>query len=80
MPQVPVAGWPGLAPSQLLQACDLAQFEFQTTAELQGLDALIGQARATEAVRFGVGIRQGASTCLCWARPAWASAAWCASC
>ena len=58
MPQVPVAGWPGLAPSQLLQACDLAQFEFQTTAELQGLDALIGQARATDAVRFGVGIRQ----------------------
>ena len=47
-----------LAPSQLLQVCDPAQFGFQTTAELQGLETLIGQARATEAVRFGVGIRQ----------------------
>ena len=58
MPSTSVAAQPALAPSRLLQACDPAQFEFQTTAELQGLDALIGQARATDAVRFGVGIRQ----------------------
>lgn len=48
---------PALVPSRLVQTCDPAQFEFQTTAELQGLDELIGQARATDAVRFGVGIR-----------------------
>ena len=53
-----MASPPALAPSRLLQNCDPAQFEFQTTAELQGLDGLIGQARATDAVRFGVGIRQ----------------------
>ncbi|MEY4268456.1 MAG: hypothetical protein RIS90_2991, partial [Pseudomonadota bacterium] len=58
MPSTSVAAQPALAPSRLLQACDPAQFGFQTTAELQGLDELIGQARATEAVRFGVGIRQ----------------------
>ena len=42
---------------QLHHACDPAQFGFQTTAELEALSELIGQTRATEAVRFGAGIR-----------------------
>lgn len=54
---------PGLLPPlalesrQLHQSCDPAQFGFQTTAELESLNELIGQTRATEAVRFGAGIR-----------------------
>ncbi|MFZ2391404.1 MAG: ATP-dependent protease, partial [Rhodoferax sp.] len=43
---------------QLHHACDPAQFGFQTTAELEALSELIGQTRATEAVRFGAGIRR----------------------
>lgn len=46
-----------LAPQQLHHACDPEQFGFQTTAELEGLAELIGQARALDAVRFGAGIR-----------------------
>lgn len=45
-------------PQHLYKVCDPAQFAFQSTAELEGLEALIGQARATEAVRFGAGIRR----------------------
>lgn len=45
-------------PQHLYQVCDPAQFAFQSTAELESLEALIGQARATEAVRFGAGIRR----------------------
>ena len=46
-----------LAPQQLHQACDPAQFGFATTAELEPLSELIGQLRAFDAVRFGAGIR-----------------------
>jgi lon-related putative ATP-dependent protease len=45
---------------QLLQHCDPAQFPFQTTAELAGTTEIVGQARAVEAVQFGIDIqRQG---------------------
>jgi lon-related putative ATP-dependent protease len=47
-----------LDPSQLCLACDPAQFDFETTQELEELDQTIGQDRATEAVRFGIGIRR----------------------
>ncbi|MDD2926811.1 Lon protease family protein, partial [Rhodoferax sp.] len=46
-----------LTPQQLYHACDPAQWGFQTTAELPELTELMGQIRATDAVRFGVGIR-----------------------
>ena len=42
----------------LRRCCDAGQFDFQTTDELEPLDDSIGQARAIEAVRFGVGIRR----------------------
>ena len=42
----------------LRRCCDADQFDFQTTDELEPLDDSIGQARAIEAVRFGVGIRR----------------------
>lgn len=47
-----------LAPEALFQQCDLAQFKFNTTAELEDLTEFVGQDRALEAVRFGVGIRR----------------------
>ena len=46
-----------LEPPQLHHACDLEQFGFRTTAELEDLTELIGQIRAMDAVRFGTGIR-----------------------
>lgn len=46
-----------LTPQQLHHTCDPQQFEFETTAELEGLTELIGQLRAMNAVRFGAGIR-----------------------
>lgn len=49
---------PSLSVQQLHHACDPQQFHFQTTAELEGLDEIIGQMRAMDAVRFGAGIHQ----------------------
>jgi lon-related putative ATP-dependent protease len=40
----------------LYQRCDPMQFSFETTADLEDLTGVIGQARAVEAVRFGIGI------------------------
>jgi len=37
---------------------DPAQLPFETTAELPDLTEVLGQARATEAIRFGIGIRR----------------------
>ena len=47
-----------LSPELLSAVCDPAQFEFETTEELDELGEAIGQARALEALAFGVRIRQ----------------------
>jgi lon-related putative ATP-dependent protease len=47
-----------LAPDALYRPCDLGEFKFETTAELADLTDLIGQERALEAIRFGVGIHR----------------------
>jgi len=47
-----------LDPRQLRQACDPAQFDFETTDELENLSQMIGQERAVGAVRFGIGIQR----------------------
>jgi lon-related putative ATP-dependent protease len=47
-----------LSAAQLYRTCDPAQFPFETTATLAQSDGLVGQERAAEAVRFGIGIRQ----------------------
>src|SRR5262245_20144699 len=47
-----------LEPTALYQRCDPTQFTFDSTADVEDLTAVIGQARAVEAVRFGVGIRR----------------------
>ena len=46
-----------LKPDSLYQRCDPEQFDFRTTAELEDLTEIIGQPRAVDAVRFGIGIR-----------------------
>ncbi|MDD5179775.1 MAG: AAA family ATPase [Gallionellaceae bacterium] len=46
-----------LAPESLYQHCDPALLAFATTAELEDLAKVIGQARAVDAIQFGVGIR-----------------------
>ena len=47
-----------LETQQLYHSCDSEQFGFQTTADLDDLQEIIGQMRAMEAVHFGIGIRQ----------------------
>jgi lon-related putative ATP-dependent protease len=47
-----------LKPESLYRSCDPQQFSFNTTEDLESLADVVGQARAVEAVRFGIGIRQ----------------------
>jgi len=43
---------------QLRQTCDPSQFDFETTAELEELDEIVGQERAVDAIQFGIGIQR----------------------
>ncbi len=47
-----------LPAAALYRRCDPAGFGFQTTADLEPLDGAPGQARAMEAMRFGLAIRR----------------------
>jgi len=47
-----------LQPEALRRCCDPASLPFESTAELPDLDDAIGQVRAAEAVRFGIGIKR----------------------
>jgi lon-related putative ATP-dependent protease len=47
-----------LKPAALCRSCDVAVFDFLTTADLADLPGFIGQARAVEAVNFGIGIQR----------------------
>ncbi len=46
-----------LAPSQLFSKCDPGEFEFKTTAELDGSTEIAGQHRALDAIRLGMSIK-----------------------
>lgn len=46
-----------LPAQQLHHPCDLEQFAFQTTTDLEDMSEIIGQMRAMDAIRFGTGIR-----------------------
>jgi lon-related putative ATP-dependent protease len=46
----------GLSADRLYHACDPSQLDFQDTGELSDLEAVLGQDRAMEAIRFGVGM------------------------
>ena len=45
-----------LAATDLCRRCDPDQFQFQTTDELEDLAQVLGQARAVNAIEFGVGM------------------------
>ncbi|MFQ5958923.1 MAG: hypothetical protein ACE5LF_06085, partial [Alphaproteobacteria bacterium] len=45
-----------LSPEQLCHRCDPGAFTFETTAELDEPAEVLGQERALEALRFGVGM------------------------
>jgi predicted ATP-dependent protease len=45
-----------LPPEALYTACDAGELPFETTAELQPFDDVVGQDRAWEAVRFAIGM------------------------
>lgn len=47
-----------LKPEELCRRCDPNQFSFETTKDLDDFGEIIGQNRAIEAIKFGVGIRQ----------------------
>jgi lon-related putative ATP-dependent protease len=47
-----------LSPDDLVRHCDPASLPFETTAELPDLEASFDQARAVDAVRFALGMRQ----------------------
>jgi len=47
-----------LATEALCTQCNPAQFSFATTAELEDLTQVLGQTRAVEALKFGIGIRR----------------------
>ena len=47
-----------LPAGQLHRATDLSHLKFSTTADLQPIDGLLGQARALEALRFGTRVEQ----------------------
>ncbi len=49
---------PPLSPEQLCYECDPSHLEFETTDELEDLDQILGQARAVDAIRFGIGMRR----------------------
>ncbi|MDP6428599.1 MAG: ATP-binding protein [Rhodospirillales bacterium] len=47
-----------LSTEMLYTACDSGGLGFKTTAELEPLDHFVGQDRAVEAVKFGIGMRR----------------------
>ena len=47
-----------LTKDELYHRCDPDQFTFKTTADLDEISEMVGQARAVEAVLFGIGIRR----------------------
>jgi lon-related putative ATP-dependent protease len=45
-----------LGPEHLCRRCEPGGLPFRTTEELEDLDLILGQARAVDAIRFGIGI------------------------
>lgn len=47
-------GLPALSPEQLASVCNPDELTFESTAEVADLEGILGQARALEAIRFGL--------------------------
>lgn len=48
-----------LPPESLFRACDATLLPFETTEELEPVDEVLGQDRASQAVRFAIGMKHG---------------------
>jgi len=48
-----------LAAGDLFQVCDPQELDFETTEDLEQISSVVGQERAVEAMRFGLGIEDG---------------------
>jgi lon-related putative ATP-dependent protease len=48
-----------LAAEELFQVCDPQELDFETTEDLEQITSVVGQERAVEAMRFGLGIEDG---------------------
>jgi lon-related putative ATP-dependent protease len=46
-----------LKPEELRRVCNLDEFDFECTSDIQPLDETVGQERALRAIEFGVGIK-----------------------
>ncbi len=53
----PAKKHPELKPSSYRWKCNLSTFKFESTAEIQPIEDIIGQDRALKALRLGVGLR-----------------------
>ncbi|MBI4955588.1 MAG: AAA family ATPase [Myxococcales bacterium] len=58
-----------LSPEELCIRCDPGRFAFQSTAELEPVSARVGQERAVEALRFGMGMRHDGYNFYAMGRP-----------
>ena len=47
-----------LKPSQLFRPCNPKEFSFKSTAKLDGLQEVPGQARALKAIEFGIRMKR----------------------
>ena len=56
--QTPAAIPAELLPEQLKRRCDVSQFSFTTTSEIANAAHELGQERAVEALRFGIGMHR----------------------
>ncbi len=56
--QSPAAAPRALTPQALCRPCDPARFDFNTTDDLADFTDALGQGRAIDAIRFGVGVRR----------------------
>ncbi len=56
-PATLAAGVSPLSAEKLRRRCDVAQFQFKSTEDLETIDGLVGQERALDALTFGAEMR-----------------------
>ena len=47
-----------LKPEELVERCDIGNFDFETTKSLEPIDSIIGQGRAASSMEFGLAIKR----------------------
>ncbi|MGO8915501.1 MAG: hypothetical protein ACLQJR_06300 [Stellaceae bacterium] len=72
-PAAPLTPGRALPVSRLRSVCELGSLAFNTTEELADLPGLVGQERALEAIRTGIGIRRKGFNVFAFGPPAQAN-------